>query len=287
MITSVLSARTMSAFHLSIGTSLSFESLFEGMMEPYDLQRIIPNKINVKDYDELWINLFTIFRNIVGAIPTVEVPRLLPDDIAYVMAEEVETIQELLKQQGGPNISAVFYTCAYDNLDKLYKHAKVRTDNTERQKQMTDLLGQTLTIFYKSHRLGDTYKHFKVHLKPGGPVRKRILLLSNYAFDLLSYKAFDKMDLLESHTGILKERAKWHTKYIDGKNLNRLPFNECFLQIFGDTQTFRPMDKELREKILELAEHCNWNPLTTDERIRFTLQDLKNPYYKAIIKEMW
>lgn len=287
MITSALSARTMSAFYLSIGTSLSFESLFTGTREPYDLERVIPNKVDILDYDEMWINLFTLFRNIVGSIPTIEVPRLMPEDVAYVLSEEVETIQELLKEHSGGRVAPVFYVSSYEGLNKLYKHAIVRTDNTEKQKQMTDLLGQSLSIFYKTHQLGKTYKHFKVHLKNDGQTRKKILLLSNYAFDLLSYKAFDKMDLLESHTGILKERAKWHTKYMGGKDLNRLPFNVLFLQVFGDSQTFRPMDKQLREDILEVAENSNWNPLTTDERIRFTLQNLKNPYFKTIIKDMW
>jgi hypothetical protein len=277
----------MSAFYLSIGTSLSFESLFTGTREPYDLERVIPNKVDIGHYDEMWINLFTLFRNIVGSVPTVEVPRLLPGDIAYVLSEEVETIQELLKEHSGGRVPAVFYTSSYEGLERLYKHAIIRGDNTEKQRLMTDLLGQTLTIFYKSHQLGKTYKHFKVHLKDEGQSRKKVLLLSHYAFDLLSHKAFDKMDLLESHTGILKERAKWHTKYMDGKNLNRLPFNQLFLQVFGDSQTFRPMDKQLREDILEIAEASNWNPLTTDERIRFTLQNLKNPFFKTIIKDMW
>lgn len=287
MITSALSKRTMSAFYLSIGTSLSFESLFSGSMQPYDLGRVIPQMVDINQYDELWINLFTMFRNIVGSVPSIEVSRLTPEDIGYVLSEEVETIEEILKSNTGGAVLPVFYTSAYADLEKTYKHAKIRTDNTERQKQMTDLLGQTLSVFYKSHKLDKTHRRFKLHLTSEGQSRKKILLLSNYAFDLLSYKAFDRMDLLESHTGILKERAKWHTKYIDGKMLNRLPFNSCFLQVFGDTQTFRPMDKQLRDDILGVAQASNWNPLTTDERVRFTLQNLKNPFFKTIINDMW
>jgi hypothetical protein len=46
------------------------------------------------------------------------------------------------------------------------------------------------------------------------------------------------------------------------------------------------MDKVLRADILELAERSNWNPLTTDERIRFTISGLKNPFFVSILKEM-
>lgn len=286
MLTSALSERTMSAFMLSIGTSLSFESLFPGTQAPYDPERPIPNKVELNDYNELWINLFTLFRNIVGAVPTVRVATLIPDDVGYVMGEEVELIQDLVKMYTGGNVKVVFYSSSYQDLKKHFKHASVRTDNTEKQRQMTDLLTGSINAFYKLQTKRDTLKHFKLYLEPISAMDKKVLLLSNYAFDLLSYKKFMKMDLLESHTGVLKERAKWHTKYSDGKNLVRMPFNEMLLQVFGDSQTFYPMDKNLRKDVIELAEASQWNPLTTDERIRFTVGNLKNPYYASILKEM-
>lgn len=286
MLTSALSERTMSAFMLSIGTSLSFESLFPGTQAPYDPERPIPNKVELNDYNELWINLFTLFRNIVGAVPTVRVATLIPDDVGYVMGEEVELIQDLVKMYTSGSVKVVFYSSSYQDLKKHFKHASVRTDNTEKQRQMTDLLTGSINAFYKLQTKRDTLKHFKLYLEPISAMDKKVLLLSNYAFDLLSYKKFMKMDLLESHTGVLKGRAKWHTKYSDGKNLVRMPFNEMLLQVFGDSQTFYPMDKNLRKDVIELAEASQWNPLTTDERIRFTVGNLKNPYYASILKEM-
>lgn len=286
MITSTLSDRTTSAFLLSIGTSLSFESVFKGTNAPYDPDRPIPNKIDINNYDEIWINLFTLFRNIVSSVPSSSVSKLMPDDIAYVLAEEVELIQDVVKMQTSDSVRVVFYTSSYQNLKSNFKHAKLRDDNTEKQKQMTDLLKESIGIFYKMHALSKTFRHYKLYIKDNDTSNKKILLLSNYAFDLLSHKNFSKMDLLESHTGVLKERSKWHTKYLDGKNMPRLPFNECFLQVFGDSQTFHPMDKVLRKDILDLAEKSNWNPLTTNERIRFTIGNLKNPYFVSILREM-
>jgi len=286
MLTSALSERTMSAFMLSIGTSLSFESLFPGTQPPYDPERPIPNKIDLNDYDELWINLFTLFRNIVGAVPSIKVAMLTPEDVGYVISEEVELIQDLVRMYTDNKVQVVFYSSSYQDLKKYFKHASVRTDNTEKQRQMTDLLTGSISAFYKFQTKRDTLKHFKLYLEPVSAMNKKVLLLSNYAFDLLSYKKFMKMDLLESHTGVLKERAKWHTKYMDGKNLVRMPFNEILLQVFGDSQTFYPMDKNLRKEIIELAEASQWNPLTTDERVRFTIGNLKNPYYVSILREM-
>jgi hypothetical protein len=46
------------------------------------------------------------------------------------------------------------------------------------------------------------------------------------------------------------------------------------------------MDKQMRMDVLQVAENSNWNPLITDERVRYTLSNIKNPYFAAIIKEM-
>jgi hypothetical protein len=287
MHTSALSERTMSAFMLSIGTSLSFESLFPGTQPPYDLARSIPNKIDLNEYDELWINIFTLFRNIVGSVPTVKVQSLTPDDVGYVLGEEAELIRDIVKMYTSGNVRVVFYSSSYHNLKSEFKHASVRTDNTEKQRQMTDLLTGSVSVFYRTQTKSDTLKHFKLYLEGEQQSRnKKILLLSNYAFDLLSHSQFSKMDLLESHTGVLKEKAKWHTKYTDGKNLVRMPFNKLLLQVFGDSQTFYPMDKNLRKDIIDLSESAKWNPLTTDERVRFTISQLKNPYFVSILKDM-
>jgi hypothetical protein len=49
------------------------------------------------------------------------------------------------------------------------------------------------------------------------------------------------MELLESHTGVLKKKPEWHTKYYNGRDLNML---------------LRKLEKRLKEK-------------------RFLIQDLK------------
>lgn len=287
MITSALSERTMSAFMLSIGTSLSFESLFPGTQPPYDPDRPIPNKVELNDYDELWVNVFTLFRNIVGAVPSIKVPTLVPEHVGYVIGEEVELIRDIVKMYTGGNVKVVFYSSSYQNLKNEFRHANVRVDNTEKQRQMTDLLTSSVSAFYKTQTKSDTLKHFKLYLDGGQQSRsKKILLLSNYAFDLLSHTQFSKMDLLESHTGVLKDKAKWHTKYTDGKNLVRMPFTRLLLQVFGDSQTFYPMDKNLRKEIIDVSESAKWNPLTTDERVRFTINQIKNPYFVSILKDM-
>lgn len=289
MITSTLSERTTSAFSLSIGTSLSMESIFEGQKPAYDPERPIPNKIDIGKYDEFWINVFTLYRNIIGSVPSNLVQSLMPDDIAYVLNEEIELIRELVKMYTGDKVKVITYSCDYrfSDLKKKHPHAKIRTDTTDRQRMMTDLTGQSISYYYRLSPLNEFSKHYSLGIGDVKSISKKVLLLSNYAYDLLSNNKFLKMDLLESHTGVLKEKPKWYTKYTDGKNLNRLPFNSCFLQVFGDSQTFHPMDKALREEVKSLAEEKNWNTLTSNERIRFTLSSMKNQYFAEILKSMF
>ena len=62
-----LYTRTISAFPISVGTSLALESLFAPRLETIDPERKF-ERVDVTKYSEVWINLSTLFRNIVGAV---------------------------------------------------------------------------------------------------------------------------------------------------------------------------------------------------------------------------
>lgn len=63
-----IDARTVSAFPLSVGTSLALESVFNGVQEPIDPNRVIPQKVEINNYDAFWINVGTLFRNLYNAL---------------------------------------------------------------------------------------------------------------------------------------------------------------------------------------------------------------------------
>jgi hypothetical protein len=92
--------------------------------------------------------------------------------------------------------------------------------------------------------------------------------------------------LLESHTGKIKPRGQWYTKYLNGKDLVQIPFNEGFLQVFGDSETFRPMDIRFRRAILEIAERYKWTAVSTLEKLNYGIDQLKNPYYKEVLRKI-
>ncbi len=119
-----------------------------------------------------------------------------------------------------------------------------------------------------------------------GQINPKSLILTHYAFVLLSAKAFAELVLVESHTGTLKDRTLWYTKYMNGKTLPILPFREDFLQIFGDSETFRPADAKLRKEIIELAKKYHWNATTTSDRIRYCVGTMTHHYARDIIKSI-
>ena len=45
------------------------------------------------------------------------------------------------------------------------------------------------------------------------------------------------VDLIETHTGVIKDRNKWYTK-LSGKGMECIPFAKWSLQFFGDGKIF-------------------------------------------------
>jgi hypothetical protein len=272
IVTGPLAERTVSAFPLSIGTSLAFESLFAGRNTPYDTSREIPEVIKIANYKELWINLSTLYRNIVGAIDKLTILRIDAVEMADCIEQEIEVIQSLLKEEGMGVCTAVFYFCDYHTLytKKHHNAVKMRVDNTDYQKIYTNLLLLTMKQLkdrdagHQYHWLDDTLKSSSV---------SPTLLISHVTYDLLSYKHFRKLDLLETHTGKLKTRAQWYSKYapLSKEDLSTLPFTRKLLFIFGDKVMFSPMDIRFRKMILEISRSRQWNPMTTEDKIKMDL----------------
>ena len=100
------------------------------------------------------------------------------------------------------------------------------------------------------------------------------MILTHYPADLLPYKDFKKLDLLESHTGKLKTYINWYSKYypISGKDMSILPFTKKLLFIFGDKYQIAPTPIKLRTSIYEVASNSNWSPLTTEKKINLDLK---------------
>jgi hypothetical protein len=271
-----IAERALGQYPLSVATSLAIESV-------NGIHPDIPvSKAPILDYNELWVNLRTLFRNFMGALDKETAIKITPPAIAEALSTEMEILESIIRDANS-KVKVVFYFSNYANLDRKYPHALLRMDNTPKQKDYTNTLNLTMELMLKDHR--DGIKGFDLKVKPDS-YQPSALMLTHYAYDLLAYPEFKKLALVESHTGKIKERAQWYTKYYNGDSLSMMPFREDLLQIFGDQIMFRPLDKRLRDDLVELATKYHWTAVTTRDKIRYGIEQLKNPYFKKILLEI-
>ena len=284
--TSPVYERDVSAFPFSVGSSLAFESLFEGKNESIDPDRQIPQKVNINDYNELWINCATLFRNMYTAIPRDRLYEVVSRDCVDVLATEMSQILELVNEQSQGKTRVIYYICSYKGLEKEFKGALRRIPNTDKQKFYQNLLDETLNKLLR--RVRETreldIKEFDVIIFPDE--RIKALVMTHYAVDLLSAKRFRSLDLLESHTGVLKKFNTWYTKYFNGKELMMIPFNEHLIKFFGDNDLIVPFHFKVRRVIQEVAERNKWNYATTMPKVRADLSTIKDHFARNEILKL-
>jgi hypothetical protein len=159
-------------------------------------------------------------------------------------------------------------------------------DNTPAQKEHRALSNNTFKILFEEQDKEKTHdiKLFDILIKTEQKVNA--LLLTNYPIDLLCHKEFLQLDLLESHTGKIKGKNQWYTKFYQGENLSNIPLTSYFMRVFGDKETWRPMAIQIRKDIIDVAKKYNWSSVSTRDKIMYGIDSLKNPYFKEIMKEM-
>ena len=143
------------------------------------------------------------------------------------------------------------------------------------------MMVQTLSAYISSHP--NTVKRYT--LKILDVEARKALILTHFAYDLLA-KGFSSLHLLESHTGTIKNKFMWYTKYLNGKELSSIPFREDMLQIFGDNEHFRPWPIKARRQVLELAAKYNWSQVTQNDKVRYGFGQIVDPYLRDILREL-
>lgn len=277
--------RELGQFPLSIGTSLAIE----GACGIYP-EKEVPTP-PIQQFNSFWINVKTLFRNLYGSCTSEYRLHPNPNEMADVLLQEMKHLENIPQQYTNKPIEVVFYLSDYAKIERKYPFALPRMDNTNHQKQYTQLMIKTIERLIKllknlkeNNQAFPDIQFFELKIKPKD--RKKTLILTNYPFDLTSYKDFGPMGLLESHTGAIKEYAQWYTKYFNGKELFRFPFNEGFLQIFGDSELFRPLNIKYRKELMEIAEKYKWTSVSTRDKLMYGIDQIKNPLMKAQLREI-
>ena len=279
--------RTIGQYPISIATSLAIESAFGIHPE------IKVEKPPIGDFDELWVNLRTLFRNLAGSIDKDAWVSVKSAELKVAMIGEMQMIESLVVDQTQGRVRVVYYISDYADIEKHYPYATVRRDNTPRQKEYTDMLKHVVEEMLKELPK-DYVRTFSLKLvaRSNQPMEinmmkaAKVLILTHNAYDLLSYKNFGSLTLLESHTGAIKDRSQWYTKYYQGKELSMIPFREDLIQIFGDNETFRTHDPKIRRDIIEIAKKYKWSAVTTYDKLKYGIDSMKNPFAQAIMQKI-
>jgi len=270
-----LDNRNTTSFGVSIGTGLMLESIFNPTTDRYDLSREVPNQIKINDYDKYYINIQTLIRNIYSSLVDSVVKKDVLDDLAAVqltanvLIDELFIISELFE---GKNCTPVLFVPKYDEFLRTIPEYKISTGKLG----MFIFVKSVTNVFMKNHEevpmevLSNTLKL---------PMNKhKVLLTTSNAIDLLNIKHIKNLELLESHTGKLKRKNQFNSKYhsLGVSDMSILPFDEKLLKILGDKHSIPPGKIKVRRDIYNTAVANNWNFVTTVEKI---ISDLKKTDY--------
>ena len=275
--------RTVSGFPLSISTGLAFESLFPPRQAVYDDTRKIPQQIALAEYNQMWINVDTLFRNMIQSSSKEILHTTSYHEAAIVLDGEMETIRNILKNEGRGRTAPIFYLCNYSKaLENRHKAIDLRKDNTPTQIYIETMRRETMKVLLNET---EGIHNFKGAIESIG-IPTSALMLSHVPYDLLSKKLFTKLDLLESNTGKLKTSRQWNSKYypLPGKDMSIFPWYRFLLMTFGDKVLIVPQAKKLRDAIYETAVKRQWTPASTMDKCMLELSIDLNPFDYAVIR---
>ncbi|MNC09568.1 hypothetical protein D3C81_199700 [compost metagenome] len=245
--------REVGAFPLSIGTSYAIEGLLG--IHPGN-----PNQPSGhKGITTLWINIRTLVRNYREAMKTDDRDRIKYDSAAIMVLSEMQAIPEILKF-AKRNIEVVFYHQAIEDIRQQFPNANYKTVKTDNQ--VAAATYETFTLrFLLAECVNAKVPVQQIRRQPT-PSRQVAAILTHYPKDLFWKGCFERLFLLESHTGQLKTYVDWYSKLIGIKSDNQVPLNEFTIQVFGDKHLFEGQDKKIKTELKELARVKRWNATT-------------------------
>lgn len=281
-----LLSRKTSGFALSISTGMAMETLFAPRAPVYDPLRMPPPRASLGQYDTVWIHVRTLLRNILNSTEFGDIREIRPEELARSLAEEVDTIKSLFSNEGQNLLAPVFYDSNYQSFYRGQSaEYKLRVVTSDKQTAWFNCLEAGLQ---KAMLQGMQVLHTGSSLRPNRP-SERALILSHITPDLLSHSYFGSMELLESHTGKIKTRREWNTKYhqLGEEKFERFPWSRQLLCYLGDKYVIAPLSVKIRKQILAVAEERKWTPMTSPNMVHLDLQKyIKDDETRAILSKI-
>lgn len=268
--------REIGQIPVSIGTSLAFE----GYLGTHPNQPKQP--IDVKSVKEIWVNLRTLARNLWSAVPTAEVANLNPAAAVDVLMQEVQTIPVALAQAGA-RAKVRYYLAGKDAMKWMFPKALFKTARTP--KQMAYEVYERYAAIELYQRMKDEgIEVIEINKQPPKS-DGTIALLTHYPHELLWKDHFNRLLLLESHTGKFKPWQQWYTKLNNVKEDTPMPFSKFTLQVFGDGVEIEAQPRAIVAQLKLMAQNRKWSPVTAESKVYHDInthgsKELKETYAK-------
>jgi len=269
MLKDIVETRTVGGSGISIGTHLALETIFD--VPIFDKDRKIPDRVNPNKYKTHVFNIYTLFRNVVGSIKHKNKEQLVSSKL--VQEQLINDMYMLIELYNGLDTNLIFYL---PNYSKLYKKFNNKKDKT--------IYTPYVTHTYIVENLKNLKFPGNVYINMfGGSLASTFgntLLVSHFTLDLLNSEGMKNLSLLESHTGKIKTKREFGTKYhpIGKRDLSILPIHPRLLYILGDRTIVKPMPITDRKAVYELAIKEHLNP----ESSKFKTGNLVRGYLKEI-----
>ena len=189
-----------------------------------------------------------------------------------VLLSEINLINELYALT---DCKVVFLIPTYD---KVLKNYGVNKDSNI-TKHITEYVA--LNSIVSKLKLDTNYYNVIVDYKIP-KLQGEVLITTSFTMDLLNKV---NLSLLESHTGVLKSKYMFNSKYypVGTVDITNMPFVEELLYILGDSNIIRPTKITIRRLLVELMVSKNWSTRTTRDKVIHDISSV--PELKFAIKD--
>ena len=311
----ILMDRTMSNYPLiSVGTGLALETMFMPEAGYFDPNRNIEYKIKKHEYRNVYINVYTVLRNIVSAISSTEDKHKFLDNnksdsaIVSTFLDEYTEIERLLLAN---DFLPILYIVDYSknkvvhNSDRNVINSISDTLSSKQNSFINKAVKKIKKEYYNNflenlkvnivkyeNKINKEYLNIVINkLKTGDnklPLigNSKNLIISHFAIDLLNLKYLSNLTLLETHTGRLVNHKHFNKKYPELTNMDFttiVPFTEKMYYVFGDSNLLKPVAAKYRKSLYNIFLKEGVNSTTkgviTDSVIKKHIKDLDPEFW--------
>lgn len=276
-----LNERELGNLPISIATSMAIDGLYNRHADLKPLPKLPALKANI-----IYINGRTLFRNVHGAIGDKDkANRVSPKAYAETILKEVDELKSALKQEEHP-LDVVLYLPTYRSIARYMGKGELRPLNTDNQKTYNKLENETMQEIFNTYKEEKEKPFLEVDMDINVKDYQNIFILTHLPVDLLNVKNAADVFLVESHTGRVKPRDQWYTKFHAERNPT-IPFNKATLLFFGDSGgLFKPQNVKARKRLIDISRDRKWNAFTTISRMLTGIELSHEPILMSTFKAL-